>query len=164
MRCTEIKLHILNLTEKELAVLGGYSDLEYVKTEAALCAWEHLFENREDFEDFNGAGQARMCCISLGYAIHVGFCVASVGDRLHGVSYDWEFVPWFMDNCVIWDTADALIHGEPLLKDDWIDLCRRCFEPELQPSDEELLREALISANDTGNHDLATKIERRLKA
>lgn len=170
MRCTEIKPNRLGLTEKELAVLGEYRDMDYIKTEAALCAWEYLldvYSTREaGFEALNGTGQARMCCVSLGYAIHVGFCVASVDDRLDGVAYDWEFVPWFMETCVIWNTADASLYGEPLLKDNWIDLCRRCFEPE--PSDEDLLREAVkifnLIPNQHGSYDLAAKIDRRLKA
>lgn len=124
MRCTEINTATLGLNEDELAAVNRDWDLEYIKTEAALCAWEHLLEAREDFEPLGGAGQARMCCISLGYAIHVGYCIANVGDRLDGYAYDWEFVPWFMDNCVVWDTDDAFIFGEPKLDEFWLAKCR----------------------------------------
>ena len=175
MRCTEIKLNSLGLIEKELAVLGQYHDIEYIKTEAALCAWEHLLETRENFDDLNGVGQARMCCTSLGYAIHIGYCIANVDDRLDGYAYDWDFVPWFIDNCVVWETADATLRGEPLLRDDWVDLCRKCFEPEPEPSDEELLKICLRAFNCLSNtqlpgqvgaactYEIAAKIGRRLQ-
>lgn len=89
-----------------------------IELEAAMCAWEHAQTNI-NWE--HGAGQLRYCCGNLAEAIHIGYCAAGEPDD---VAYDWEFVPWFLDNCVIWDTPQATVYGFPDLKLDWLQKCR----------------------------------------
>ena len=174
MKCTEIKPHLLLLTEREQAELGKNPFTKEIELEAAMCAWEATW-SRDSFVWEDGSGQLRLCCGALAEAIHIGYCVANVDDRLDGFAYDWDFAPWFMDNCVKWDNDAACIHGEPELVDNWLDLCRTCLtvpEPEPEPSDEELLKECLSALNeipntrfdDTSTYDLAAKLSRRLKA
>lgn len=176
MNCTKINLDHLALTKAEREAITHPNG--YIVMEAAMCAWEHLIEKRDPengMERFGGYGQARMCCASLAFPIHVGYCIASIDDKLDGYAYDWEFVPWFLDTCVIWDTADSFIHGEPLLVDDWVELCRKLdFSaqpvPEPQLSDEDFLRKCLSAFNelpnqrfdDTDTYALAAALSKRL--
>lgn len=148
----------MNLTQKEWDNLTHATD--YILMEAAMCAWEHLLESEKyDFEDMGGFGQVRMCCASLAPYIHLAYCLANVDDQLDGYAYDWEFVPWFLDTCVIWDTPEAYIHGEPNLVKGWLEKCRR---PDFLPDPkDELLRKCLRALGD--NQELAAEIERTLK-
>lgn len=171
MKCTEIKIHLLPLTAQEYSELGKHPFSKEIELEAAMCAWEAAWRP-EDFEWEEGAGQLRLCCGAISYAIHIGYCVANVDDRLDGYAYDWEFVPWFINNCVKWDSEAAFIYGTPQLVDNWVELCRNLDfstpdpEPEPEPSDEDLLREAVkifnTIPNQHGSYDLAAKIDRRL--
>ncbi|MCG7629030.1 hypothetical protein MHM88_14560 [Epibacterium sp. MM17-32] len=160
MKCTEIKTHQLLLTEREHAELGKYPFTKEIELEAAMCAWEALIDRRKEPWE-GGAAQGRYCCGNLALAIHIGYCVANVDDRLDGFAYDWDFVPWFIGTCVKWDTAAAYISGTPELVDNWLDLCRTCLvQPVPEPSDEDLLRDALnLIAPD---NPLAQQITRRL--
>lgn len=165
MNCKDINPVQLALTPAERRNLTDFT--REIELEAAMCAWEAVYSaNQGPWE--GGAAQQRYCCGSLAQALHVGYCIANVDDQLDGYAYDWEFVPWFIETCVIWDTADAYIHGTPLLVDDWVERCRRPdFLPEPEPSDEDLLKECrnLLNhiANQAGSYDLAAKLDRRLK-
>lgn len=180
MNCREIKPHLLLLTAAEQSELGKNPLTAELRVEAAMCAWEHLLEryrdNPDGFDDLGGTGQARMLCAELAPAIHYGYHVASVDDRIGGHSFDWDFVPWFLDNCVVWDSQMAYVYGHPDLVDDWVEKCRVCLtEPEPELSDEDLLTQCLIVLNSVPNYKinhavfvdtytLAAMIDRRLKA
>jgi len=132
--------------------------------EASLCAWEHMLESGYDFELLGGTGNARLCCVSLGPKISEGYHIANKGDRMDGYAFDWEFVPWFMENCVIWDTAKAFIHADPDLKPDWREMCKKL---DFLPTETELLQSALNLLNSIPNqndsYSLASTIARKLQ-
>jgi hypothetical protein len=163
MNCRDLKPHLLLLTEPEHAALKESPFNQEIALEAAMCAWEHIFEvqreKEENFDDFGGAGQARMCCGAIAEAIHIGYCIANIDDKQDGYAYDWEFVPWFVNNCVILDDAQASIHGYPDLVPNWVALCRALDfdepKPEPQPSDEDLLRMCRSVLNDMPNQGLS---------
>lgn len=172
MNCKDIKVHTLILNDAELAELGKCPFTRSIELEAAMCAWEHML-TKDDMEKYGGYGQARFCCGNLAYAIHIGYCIANIDDKLDGYAYDWEFVPWFCDTCVIWDSPQAYIHGYPYLVDDWVQKCRALdFNPEPRLSDEDLLKNCLTAFNTIPNqsysdgmtYDLAEALSQRLKA
>lgn len=127
-----------------------------VAQEAAMCAWEHLLEKGQSMDALGGYAQARLCCAAIAEGIHVGYCIYNKDD----CSYDWDFVPWFVDNCVIWDSPDAYVHGEPALVPDWVERCRKLDfsapapAPAPRPDPEELLRLCLWALNAIPNQKL----------
>jgi hypothetical protein len=135
----------------------------YPELEAAMCAWEHML-TKDDFDEYGGAGQLRYCCAQLAREINHAWAItiaSNEGEYLHGC-YDWDFVPWFLDNCVIWENCEAI------LAPDWVQQCQEHGRPEL--SDEELLLECRSAFNQIPNtpvgstttYSIAAKIDVRL--
>jgi hypothetical protein len=139
MNCRDIKPHLLMLTAAEQAELGKNPITKELELEAALCAWEHLLEvyrnNPDGFDYLGGAGQARMICAELAPAIHYGYHIANVDDKCH--AFDWDFVPWFMENCVVWDDKMIYVHRRPDLVPNWVELCREHGNPSAPPDEYE---------------------------
>lgn len=117
----------LPLTPPERKRLKKLAGGEYQRFEAAMCAYEHWCTSGYKPEGFKeGWGQLRYCCYSIAEAITIGYYVAcdKEGNYCQG-SFDWDFVPFFVTECVIWDTPEAYFDGKPKLAADWIDRCRK---------------------------------------
>tara|TARA_R110002072_G_scaffold63430_3_gene157826 strand:+ start:519 stop:980 length:462 start_codon:yes stop_codon:yes gene_type:complete len=141
------------LTQTETELVNRNPATEYLLMEAAMCAWECLLETHREkgFEDFGGAANARYLCSKLAPAIHYGYVIANKDDALAGWSYDWDFVPWFMDRCVIFTPQGVD------LTPDWVNHCR---ELNPHPTAEDLLSEALPHIT---HSPLRTRIEEHLQ-
>lgn len=128
-----------------------------LELEAAMCAWEHLMTR--DWE--HGAGMLRMCAGAVASAIHYGYIICTKGntEEYQYGAYDWDFVPWFVDTCVILDNEQAYAYGTPDLVPDWVTLCIQ----RNQPTAEDLLSEARQLLNSIPNqgerYHLAAKID-----
>jgi len=106
--------------------------------ETALCIWEEMLEIRQkqktlsvvekdihNLFESSGTGQARLCAVSLSIYADTGwgYVHESVKDM---VVHDWEFIPWFIRTCVIWNTSASYIYANAsnMMKPDWPMLCR----------------------------------------
>lgn len=105
--------------------------------EAILCAWEHVtskyYQKPNGFESFGGAVAARHETMTLGPAIHYGYHIAlhASGD-CYSDAYDWEFVPWFIENC--FDQS----HGSFDLYHDWVARCREHGQQHKEKTDKRI--------------------------
>lgn len=154
----KIDLEKLNLTEVEETAILKEPCTGFAEAEAAMCAFEFMSQDREGHGFYEGIGQLRYCCYELAEAIHVGFLLSldEHGTYRHG-SFDWDFVPWFCSTCVYWYNEEANIYGKPNLIDDWANACRahggNSIQPRIEPpvvaepTDEELLKAALLALN-----------------
>lgn len=88
------------------------------RADAAMCAWEWMIEVRSNNPHVRapsgftcwfsqvGTAEARVTCFTdLSEAIHWAWEAA----REAGFDdcFDWEFVPWFMTECVEWSSLGA---------------------------------------------------------
>ena len=103
--------------------------------EAALCAWEAVLEDDPCPKWDAGVYPKRRACIDLAPYINEGYKIANKDNQMDGHAYDWDFIPWFIHECVIWDPA-----GMVTLKPDW---AKKCQCPDFILTTERLLREAL---------------------
>ena len=86
----------------DIEILTKYS-ADHVN--AAMCMWEHVaFRLRDstwhDFFESNGTAGVRTALIECAPICETFYLVAAENDALDGVTYDWDFVPWFVDNCL----------------------------------------------------------------
>lgn len=104
------------------------TDKEALIAEAACCVWEEMLERRDtslrqSFQDA-GTGQMRLCAVHLAPYAEKAWHEAGKPDD---ISYDWEFIPWFLDECVDLTGQGALIYADPeqMLVSEWDSRCRR---------------------------------------
>ena len=122
----------------------------YPILEAAMCLWEAVMEAHPDgYDILGGAGNARYLCALRAPDLYRGFTVA---DQCHphsldGQSFDWDFTPWFLENCLT-STLD--------LVPDWLDLCRTYGETNHARA---LLRRALDQVSPDLHNDITKFLE-----
>lgn len=86
-----------------------------LRMEAAMCLWEAVLEE-DRFPEHRqkvGAVQFRHDIMTLVEPLHVGWAVC---DGEKHCPFDWEFCPWYLDNCV--DPEDLTLFPN------WLELCR----------------------------------------
>lgn len=131
---------IASLTPTERAFLAWPMTPELLM-EAAMCLWEawmeaetgsahHQTMNLYDaYRDEVGTVQLRHDLMRLVPAVHIGWSVYSTAyvsaatDMPCLDPFDWEFVPWFLENCVEIDPRFLS------LRPGWLDLCRNPTTP-----------------------------------
>lgn len=100
--------------------------------EVAQCVWEAVNDRlggasnddvvekiRESIGTAELRGQLRD--VALLNACDKGWDIVSEErDELLFDNFDWEFVPWFLDNCVYWDTETSNVS----LRDNWKEICQ----------------------------------------
>ena len=84
--------------------------------EAAQCAWEYFLDYWPTERENHGSTGMRYCARLLAPTILRAYDLAKAQDPgvLDGFSYDWEFVPWVIENLVIRASVP-----EPQLRPDW---------------------------------------------
>lgn len=97
--------------------------------EAAMCMWEAIIsqetwncEKWESYQNAVGAVEARHAVMSLAPALSIGWNVhmrTSHDDLL--CPFDWNFTPWFLSECVEFETG---MNQRINLKTDWLDRCK----------------------------------------
>ena len=111
--------------------------------EAAMCLWEavlsnfHVIVSRDDSERkddsardqnivywWEGVGTAcvRLHMIDFAEPCHEAWVLAHRDGEGFDDPFDWEFVPWFVHNCIDWT------EGGPELKSDWRELATKLGE------------------------------------
>jgi len=82
----------------------------------AMCVWEWALEQptrsgvnmfRENF----GACETRRVLINL--VPHIEDAYELLEGRCYAVTYDWDFVPFFMDRCVLWGPHGSIPYLHP---------------------------------------------------
>ncbi len=136
-------------------LLNKHTLTREIELEAAMCAWEHLIETKPNNWP-EGLGQLRLCAGAIASAIHYGWVICTNGtdEYLYG-AYDWDFVPWFIENCVIFDNQQAYVHGTPDLVSNWIELCIA----HNKPTAEGLLGEARYILDQYCKTEIVAKID-----
>ena len=88
-----------------------------IEVECALCLWEEVMDKR----DHSGVSAAfdRVGSWAMRHAIMalVPDCERvwqALGDDNDGVTFDWEYIPFYLGHCVDWDTVTALPDDECL--------------------------------------------------
>lgn len=134
-----LDLNALGLSAPELTRARG-ADAPHLLAEASQCAWEHVLEcmhakgtdnptPEQDHasevsaaRDGLGSVELRHVCRELAHAISVGWALLDEHAQEVMAPYDWNYVPWFMRECVVWD-ADA--STTPVsLRNDWVAVIR----------------------------------------
>lgn len=93
-----------------------------LRMEAAMCLWEAIDGQpfAEQYRQQVGAAQLRHDVMEFVEAVHVGWHCHELATQAADVytlcPFDWEFVPWFVQNCVDWETCT--------LDADWLKSCR----------------------------------------
>lgn len=122
-----INLDDLNLTAEELALAQGQDRLEPMML-AAQCAWEHCLAVQtkvqadnvtlsrhddilSDMLEGQGSFEMREKCMALAHPINIGWTIMSDDGQTAMGSFDWCFVPWFMEHCVNWEVGGELVHN-----------------------------------------------------
>lgn len=95
------------------------TDNEFRICEAACCLWEEMLLQRGSDSHISklienaGHGQARMCAIAIApYAESAYRRIPE--DQRDTSSYDWEYIPWFLDKCCDFTGDGAYIYADPL--------------------------------------------------
>lgn len=122
-----INLDDLNLTAEELALAQGQDRLEPMML-AAQCAWEHCLAVQtkvqadnatlsqhddilSDMLEGQGSFEMREKCMALAHAINIGWAIMSDDGQGAMGSFDWTYVPWFMEHCVNWENGGELVYN-----------------------------------------------------
>jgi len=129
---------IASLTPLERANLV-WPMIPETQMEAAMCLWEAWMAAEtgnvraqtlyDAHRDGVGTVQLRHNLMALVPAVHIGWAVYEVGyeSPANAISclfpFDWEFVPWFLENCVEIDPRFLS------LRPGWLDLCRNPATP-----------------------------------
>lgn len=120
-----INLDDLNLTAEELVQAQGTDRLEPMMM-AAQCAWEHcgVVQSKvqannatltrhddilSDMIEGQGCFEMRKTCQTLAHPINIGWAIMSDEGQAAMGCFDWDFVPWFMEHCVIWENGGTLV-------------------------------------------------------
>jgi hypothetical protein len=103
------------------------------KMETAMVLWEAFIdEERQEmqvpswsrpvttYRERVGVCAARTELASMVPAIHIGWCIAHRNGRGFDAPFDWEFAPWFMRECLVFEAS-----GWIDLQTDWLDRCRQ---------------------------------------
>lgn len=95
-----------------------------LQIEAAQCIWEHILENRKHFDPFfKELGSAefrdRLRDPQILDACCAGWDSLTQDEQEDFAAYDWEYVPWFVDNCLQWDDPKSV-----MLKPDWLHILK----------------------------------------
>ena len=106
----------------------GISEAEMM--EAGACLWEAMMDWKtaglsDDITHWweaNGAGAVRMTIIGFAEECHEAWVLAHRDVDAYDYGFDWEFVPWFLAECLDWSE-----HG-PGLKSDWRELATQLGE------------------------------------
>lgn len=137
MKILALNMHGLTLQDRFLA---KNADAPHLLADAAQCAWEHVLEcmhvkgtdnptPEQDHasevsaaRDGLGSVELRHVCRDLAHAISVGWALLGEHGQEAMTPFDWNYVPWFMRECVVWD-ADA--STTPVsLRNDWVAVIR----------------------------------------
>lgn len=107
-----------------------------LRMEAAMVIWENVDEmtgrcgsddyraKAAEYRENVGTCYLRHDVMVLVEPLHIAWAIWwSAGDR--AASFDWEFTPWFLRNCVEWT------HNGPKLVDGWGDMVRNASEDEV---------------------------------
>lgn len=76
-----------------------------IEVEAALCLWEAVLDKRQDEridEAFSNHGAFAMRGFAMGWVKHSERMWKALGDASDGVTYDWEYCPFYIDQCIDW--------------------------------------------------------------
>lgn len=103
-----------------------------LQVEAAQCIWETVLEELMDHREDTVANRLRKVIgtselryqlrkLDILNACEAGWDILeSLGVQEMMIPYDWEYVPWFVWNCLDWDVES----GEVNLKGGWEDIVR----------------------------------------
>lgn len=118
-----LNIHDLGLTAEELERAQHQGNTSWL-IEAAQCAWEHCLKcdfRREspivDMMDDGGYGTLRTFCSDISHHLAVGWEILTDSTKDKLGSFEWGFVPLFMEECVTWDDG-------PTLNPNWIQILR----------------------------------------
>ena len=116
---------------------GGPSQTDLM--EAALCLWEDVLSNYRIIVESKlipmtkeanffcwwqgtGAANVRLHMIDFAEPCHEAWVLAHRDGDGFDAPFDWEFVPWFVHNCIDWTETG------PELKSDWRELATKLGE------------------------------------
>lgn len=123
----------LGLTLDEMARATNDCDTPDLLMEAAQCAWEHALDCHgstnpkadthiaivKEWTEGAGCAEVRYQCRNLARPICIAYAIMGDDAASEMGSYDWDFVPWFMRECVDWDNHTAVS-----LRGDWLTIVR----------------------------------------
>ncbi len=115
---------------------------DHLLMEAAQCAWEHVDGATDTrlapgpwkaLRESQGTAALRAACRNVAPLILNAHDIAKAAGQ-DVDCYDWEFVPWVMENLLQKDADGLPLYNASqssfYFRDDWVDLAAVCNEPE----------------------------------
>jgi hypothetical protein len=100
-----------------------------LEMEAYACIWEWVIETLNDtvrermpldeYREGVGMVQLRHDMMPFAEHLHNAYLAATPG-QVDSISFDWEFTPWFCENCISWSSMTS-----PTLRPHWRKLVHR---------------------------------------